>query len=479
MKKLILFLLLVIVTFPAGAQGQGARVKREADTNASAVPRERTVHERAGGLVLTQEELQLFEKGEKVRLEVKKSQANQTITITWISDNPRVALVDSMGNVSPIGLGRTIVRAKAADGTKSNDCKVTVSKPNNWGSRTGRDHMVAQNDWIYFANRADSNKLYKILINGQNLTRLSDDVPAYLNVTGRWIYYYNTNEKTRPGMYKISIDGKMRTMINDKDYVQSLWVSKDGYAFYLNGEGDVSSLSTSRAGATIRKQFDDKPVYSFAVNDNFIVYNRHWQDIPQPQGGGGLFLYNQKAKKIEHYISVSTITSNIIIDEPNNTAYFCAYIDKSLVSVQTGPDIFADIFKDKNKHPTGWFKFDLSKEDPQAEAMKKVRDMSQSGKNQSPVASKISEKYKRLAKFPLSEGDSVVWVVNGWIYFTRDYMLRRINTSGKLDQSVFGYSKFSDIGTGGDYLFYWTSENRLFRTLKDGRNALEINVKPL
>jgi hypothetical protein len=58
-------------------------------------------------------------------------------------------------------------------------------------------------------------------------------------------------------------------------------------------------------------------------------------------------------------------------------------------------------------------------------------------------------------------------------------MLRRINTSGKLDQSVFGYSKFSDIGTGGDYLFYWTSENRLFRTLKDGRNALEINVKPL
>jgi hypothetical protein len=268
-------------------------------------------------------------------------------------------------------------------------------------------------------------------------------------------------------------------MINDKDYVQSLWVSKDGYAFYPNGEGDVSSLSTSRAGATIRKQFDDKPVYSFAVNDNFIVYNRHWQDIPQPQGGGGLFLYNQKAKKIEHYISVSTITSNIIIDEPNNTAYFCAYIDKSLVSVQTGPDIFADIFKDKNKHPTGWFKFDLSKEDPQAEAMKKVRDMSQSGKNQSPVASKISEKYKRLAKFPLSEGDSVVWVVNGWIYFTRDYMLRRINTSGKLDQSVFGYSKFSDIGTGGDYLFYWTSENRLFRTLKDGRNALEINVKPL
>ena len=305
MKYAFIILLSALLTFSLAAQEQRSRVKRETGNEQPAEARERKVIV----LELSRKRLDLFERGDKERLSVLRSASGEIPPeVRWISDDPAIARIDENGYVEPAGPGSTTVWAQAADGRRTGKCIVTVTKPLKWGSVSGKDRLVVQEPWVYFSNKADNGKLYKVLINGSSLMKLSDDIPANLNVTGQWMYYYNLNEDTQKGVYRMSVEGKMRTCLIDNDFVSYLRVNRDGWMFYLNGDNEVYALRTHKPNEPRRKMFDERPVYSMAVNDYYIVYNRHWEDSPQPQGGGGLFLYDMKENNREEYVSVNRNT---------------------------------------------------------------------------------------------------------------------------------------------------------------------------
>ncbi len=473
MKKILLFIALAIFLLQAGAQEPRTRVKRNADTEQSNGTDDNQA--RNYKLFLSPARLELFVKGKVETLEIRKSQNREVGEVEWISSNPEVARVSSKGVVTPVATGNTIIYVKDNAGVKSNECTVMVSEPKHWGSISGKDKLSAQSEWIFFANRADSNMLYKVMRNGQFLTRLNNDYPRCLNVTGNSIYYYNSNENTKPGLYRLSADNMNRSLLNDRDNIASLIVNHDGLAFYIVNDKAIFSQATQKSNATIDKLFDVNSIYSMVVDDEHIVYNHNWEDIQQPDGGGGLFTYNRETKKKEEYFSIYRNTSQLILDHQEKKVYVCIYAHpKEPLNFKYVPDIF----ENRESHPSGWFSLDISY-DPQKEMMKELQRSQSQGNNQNHAFDILAEKYGRLKKLPLTENDMVLFVHDGWVYYTRDSYLRRIKTNMKLDQELFYCGKNADITTDGEFLYYWTSDNKLFRRIMDGRFEKEISVTPV
>lgn len=472
MKYTLIILLSAMLTFSLAAQEQRSRVKRETGNEQPAEARERKIIV----LELSQKRLDLFERGDKERLSVLRSASGEIPpAVRWISDDPAIARIDENGYVEPAGPGSTTVWAQTADGRRTGKCIVTVTKPLKWGCVSGQDRLVVQEPWVYFSNKADNDKLYKVLINGSSLTKLSDDVPANLNVTGQWMYYYNLNDDTQKGVYRMSVDGKMRTCLIDNDFVSYLRVNREGWMYYLNGDNEVYALRTHKPNEPRRKMFDEKPVYSMAVNDYYIVYNRHWEDIPQPQGGGGLFLYDIKENKKEEYVSVNRNTYGLVFGDDEETIFF------GTTDHDVNLPFKFDLFSSSDKAPQGWFSFDLSVMSAQEKAAEMI--LMQNMSPQERTNRIILQKLSKTVKIPLlTKDDRIVMAVDEWIYYSRNGSIRRIRENGQQDQAVSGVITGSDsfpgLYAGSNYLFYWTKDNKLIRTLPDGRNSFEIKVMP-
>lgn len=449
MKKGLLVVLLAAAPVFLSGQEPRSRGHREAAADAQAGARERVGERSPADLRLSRRDLDLFEHGGGVELSVRRADGTRDTAARWESDNPRVARVNERGLVSPTGLGQARIRAFAADGRRSNDCAVTVSKPNHWGSVSGTDTLVVQGGWVYFAHPADGGKLYRVRTDGSRLGRLSDDEPCHLNVAGRRIYYYNGNRETGYGLYTMTIDGEERTCLNDRDSITCLRVNRHGWAYYLNERGEVFSLRTHKPGEAAQKVFDGRPVHSMAVNDFHIFYNRHWEDIVQPRGAGGVFSYSLKSKKVNSHLSVNVNTSPVILDQDrDDVAYYCSYGDHGDVAILPGID---------HSPSEGWFRV-------------LALDREEYGTG-GPLPDGL------ISRVKLVSGDSIQWAAGGWIYYTRGRELRRMQTDGKRDQLVLApRDEVVSWHWGGERILFWSAEGRLFRALPDGRVTEEIAV---
>lgn len=67
-------------------------------------------------------------------------------------------------------------------------------------------------DWIYFNNINDENKLYKMKIDGTDLVKLSDDVPALINIAGDYIYYASGSSESE-SLYRMRTDGTQKQIV--------------------------------------------------------------------------------------------------------------------------------------------------------------------------------------------------------------------------------------------------------------------------
>ncbi|MBN2339352.1 MAG: hypothetical protein JXP48_12515, partial [Acidobacteria bacterium] len=220
------------------------------------------------------------------------------------------------------------------------------------------------------------------------------------------------------------------------------------------------SLRTHKPGDPARKVFDGKPVHSMAVNDFHIFYNRHWEDIVQPQGAGGVFSYSLKSNKNQRHLSVNVNTSPVILDQDrDDVAYYCSYGDQIDVTLLPGID---------HSPSKGWFSV-MTLERQEAFPAGVPATGSPARATPDGVLSKLKS---------LAPGDSIRWAAGGWIYYTRGRELRRMKTDGKQDQLVLApRDEVRSWHWGGEYIFFWSAEDRLFRTLPDGRVTEEIVLK--
>lgn len=138
--------------------------------------------------------------------------------------------------------------------------------------------MVAKhNDWVYYINHVDGGKLYKIKSSGDNKTKVSDDVPLYINVVGDWIYYCNLLDNG--SIYKIKTDGTGRGKICD-DPGEEIIVEND-WIYYENAAENYKIYKIKTDGTGRQKLNDDYSgnqnlidgyIYYTNCSDNYKIY---------------------------------------------------------------------------------------------------------------------------------------------------------------------------------------------------------------
>lgn len=144
-------------------------------------------------------------------------------------------------------------------------------------------------DWVYFINSATTSngeglyatynideKLYRMKIDGTELTQLSQDNIYYIVVVNDTIYYVNQSDNSR--IYKMKTDGTDNTLINN-DKSRSINVIDD-WIYYINYSDDIQDICKVKTDGTNKQSlekvqwgrqlmvYQDK-LYFIDTDDNF------------------------------------------------------------------------------------------------------------------------------------------------------------------------------------------------------------------
>jgi uncharacterized protein YjdB len=245
--------------------------------------------------------------------------------VSWVSSNTAVATVTSAGRVTPVGTGTAVIKATTADGGFTAACTVEVETPNTSGATAGNianGSMIAfQGNWIYFSGTSDSNtrNLYKMRLDGSEVTLLTSDEAVSINVVGDWVYYLSNK-----ALYRIRTDGTQRTLLNSIDAVVNPHVV--GSTIYYISNGSIYRMST--AGTSRTKISDESSVAKIVVFGNQIFYTKH---VPgEDYDCKGIYRMNLDGS------GKATITSDriegyrFLLDDNGQTVYYLQYNPEAL-----------------------------------------------------------------------------------------------------------------------------------------------------
>lgn len=91
--------------------------------------------------------------------------------------------------------------------------------------------LVVEDGWIYYINKSDGGKLYKVKTDGIDKTKLTDDKIKTFNVSNGFMYTVEDIESQR--LYKMKTDGTEKTKMNaiypENITIVGDWIYYDSY----------------------------------------------------------------------------------------------------------------------------------------------------------------------------------------------------------------------------------------------------------
>lgn len=136
------------------------------------------------------------------------------------------------------------------------------------GNTVNGMNVISYNDWIYYINQVDHNKLYKMKSDMSKNTKICDDYISQFCIDNDEIYYINLNEQSK-GLCKINIDGSNKTNIVEGE-ISYLNVSKDRI-YYCDGLKGGSLYEVNKKGKNKNIVIQDKVIYPNIIGD-WIYY---------------------------------------------------------------------------------------------------------------------------------------------------------------------------------------------------------------
>jgi len=153
-----------------------------------------------------------------------------------------------------------------------------TTPPNKQGNTSGNiangGIAAIQGDWIYYRN----NGIWKIRTDGTEKQKLTDDIVAYINVIGDWIYYNGRDfDETEINIRRIRTDGTQKANLNNVnswyvtvigDWIYYLQTTFDEYGYMMGG--DIYKTKTD--GTEVKQLTNSGYISSFSVDNGFIYY---------------------------------------------------------------------------------------------------------------------------------------------------------------------------------------------------------------
>ena len=152
-------------------------------------------------------------------------------------------------------------------------------------------------DWIYYISEDNHYQLAKIDLNGNNKTIISEDSAWFINIADGWIYYTNRSDQDK--IYRIKTDGSERTAVSS--YAACCINIYDGQIFHSN-EQDGSKLYSIKLDGTEETALTDHPAWFINVADGWVYYVNEEDNFTlnklKPDGTGRVKLTNDSARYV-------------------------------------------------------------------------------------------------------------------------------------------------------------------------------------
>lgn len=145
---------------------------------------------------------------------------------------------------------------------------------------TEKENMLSLNivgDWAYYINGADDFKIYKMKIDGSNITKIKDEPAAYMTIYNDYIYYSYSS-----AIYKTKLDGsETDIVINNSDLSYEFFNVSNNWIYYpSNGSRNLCKVRTDGSGnvkiidgSTLKTESEEDCIMSQPnVLGNWIYY---------------------------------------------------------------------------------------------------------------------------------------------------------------------------------------------------------------
>lgn len=143
----------------------------------------------------------------------------------------------------------------------------TKGTENTIGNLNNLGFSVKSGNWIYYLgyNEGNADGIYRVKENGNKKEKVSDSYGYYLNESGSYIYYLDSQESN---LVKIKKNGEDKEVIvTDVDYAR-ITVS-DNWIYYFKN----SSLYRIKTNGENKQKISNKSIENYQVVGNWIYYS--------------------------------------------------------------------------------------------------------------------------------------------------------------------------------------------------------------
>ncbi|WP_291570389.1 DUF5050 domain-containing protein [Clostridium sp. UBA4548] len=137
-------------------------------------------------------------------------------------------------------------------------------------------------EWIYYSSGMYDMGIYKVKKDGSNKAKLVDGMIMSINVVGEWIYYTYPPEENGVGIYKIKVDGSNKTKIsvNDNDLdtddnLEMVVVGEWIYTNLLSKKEAKTLLCRIKIDGTKVERILDSGTRRLAISSDWLYYVRY------------------------------------------------------------------------------------------------------------------------------------------------------------------------------------------------------------
>ena len=122
-------------------------------------------------------------------------------------------------------------------------------------------------DWLYYLDEADEFRLYRVNTAGEDKIRLSEDLAWEFALDDDWFYYVNRSDGDK--IYRLSADFSTKEKLNDA--ASSSLNLADGWVYYSN-EDDAASIYKMKTDGSENEKIVESPAWFINIADGWLYY---------------------------------------------------------------------------------------------------------------------------------------------------------------------------------------------------------------
>lgn len=214
------------------------------------------------GAVTCMVDVSTIQNGDTLPIYVYSSDMKTKIASATLKESD---ITDSNGEMITSSTIRTIKFSSATNPIDIAESKYTVL-----GNMSNGGLLDSDDNYIYYVNTGDSNKIYKKNTYGTENIPITNDKAGYIYVYGSWVYYCNYSDGGK--IYKVKTDGTRRQKISDDKgtYLNVI----DDKVYYVNASDGNKIYCLDSAGNSTKLSDDEATFLNIGTSDNLFYSNK-------------------------------------------------------------------------------------------------------------------------------------------------------------------------------------------------------------